>query len=78
MISVSLPIFVDYSIGEIQPNITFTAHEWMAITQQFNTALSDAMTIGLILGGLVVGISMILGTWWRTTGSIWWENRGNS
>ena len=77
MISASLPVFVDYGIEKIQPNITFTSTEWIAITQQFNTELTNAMTAGLIVGGLVVGISMILGNWWKTTGSIWWRNRGN-
>ena len=78
MIAASLPVFVDYSIGKIQPNITFTADEWMAITQQFHTELTDTMTMGLIIGGVVVAASMILGNWWKNTGSIWWRNHGNS
>ena len=70
MISASLPVFVDYSIGTIQPNITFTANEWMAITQQFNTDLTNAMTVGIILGFVVGILTLSAGTWWK--------NRGNS
>ena len=70
MISASFPVFVDYSIGTIQPNATFTANEWIAITQQFNTALTDTMTAGLIIGVVVGILALSVGTWWR--------NRGNS
>ena len=76
--SASFPVFVDYSIGVIQPNVTFTANEWIAITQQFNTALTNAMTAGVITGFIVGVVALSAGNWWRDTGSDWWRNRGNS
>ena len=76
--SASLPVFVDYSIGVIQPNVTYTATEWMAVTQQFNTALTDAMTAGVIIGFVVGIVALSAGNWWRDTGREWWKNHGNS
>ena len=76
--SASLPVFVDYSVKELAPNITFTATEWIAITQQFNTALTDAMTAGVIIGFVVGVVALSAGNWWRDTGREWWRNRGVS
>ena len=78
MIAASLPVFVDYGIGKIQPDITFTATEWLAITQQFNTEMTNAMTVGVIIGFVVGIVALSAGNWWRDTGSEWWRNRGNS
>ena len=71
-------VFVENNTQAISTNVTFTANEWMAITQQFNTVLTDAMTAGVIIGFVVGVVALSAGNWWRDTGSDWWRNRGNS
>ena len=68
MIGASIPVFVDHSIGMIQPNATFTATEWMKLMSDINQAQYDAMVIGLIMGFTICAIGILVGTWWKNRG----------
>jgi hypothetical protein len=65
--SVSYPIFVNDSVTHsLSQNVTFTAVEWAKITSQFGTALSQAMTVGIILGFGVALVAVFAALWWRS------------
>ena len=68
MTSISYPVFIEKNMEPVISNVTYTAAEWMQLVSDIHQAQYEAMVIGLIIGGLVVGISMILGNWWKNRG----------
>ena len=78
MTSISYPVFIEKNMEPVISNVTYTAAEWMQLVSDIHQAQYDAMVIGLIVGFAICTIGVIAGKWWKDTGSIWWENRGNS